>query len=40
MRSETDNEVAFEQVSERLNYHLQTLLANDGAVSDKPTPES
>ncbi|MEC8444322.1 MAG: lipoyl(octanoyl) transferase LipB [Pseudomonadota bacterium] len=40
MRSETDNEVVFEPVSERLNYHLQTLLANDGAVSDKPTPES
>lgn len=40
MRSETDNEVAFEPVSERLNYHLQTLLANDGAASDKPTPES
>ena len=40
MRSETDNEVAFEPVSERLNYHLQTLLANDGAASDKSTPES
>ena len=40
MRSETDNEVVFEPVSERLNYHLQTLLANDGAASDKPTPES
>jgi lipoyl(octanoyl) transferase len=40
MRSETDNEVVFEPVSERLNYHLQTLLANDGAASDKSTPES
>ena len=39
MVAETDNAVSFDAVADRLDYHLQRLLANDGAGTDNTTPE-
>jgi len=39
MVTETDNEVSFSHVSDRLNYHLQHHLANDGESVDTHFPE-
>lgn len=39
MVAETDNAVSFDAVADRLDYHLQRLLANDGADTDNTTPE-
>lgn len=39
MVAETDNAVSFDAVADRLDYHLQRLLANDGAGTDNTTSE-
>ena len=39
MTAETDSAVSFDAVTERLDYHLQRLLANDGSGTDETTPE-
>ena len=39
MTAETDSAVSFDAVTDRLDYHLQRLLANDGSGTDEPTPE-
>ena len=39
MVAETDNAVSFDAVADRLDYHLQRLLANEGAGTDNTTPE-
>ncbi|MEK9766724.1 MAG: lipoyl(octanoyl) transferase LipB [Thalassolituus sp.] len=39
MVSETDRAVGFDSVSERLNYHLQRLLTNDGADAETSITE-
>lgn len=37
--AETDSAVSFDAVTDRLDYHLQRLLANDGSGTDETTPE-
>ena len=39
MTAETDSAVSFDAVTDRLDYHLQRLLANDGSGTDETTPE-
>ena len=39
MTAETDSAVSFDAVTDRLDYHLQRLLANDGPGTDETTPE-
>lgn len=39
MTAETDSAVSFDAVIDRLDYHLQRLLANDGSGTDETTPE-
>ena len=39
MSAETDSAVSFDAVTDRLDYHLQRLLANDGSGTDETTPE-
>jgi len=39
MTAETDSAVSLDEVAERLNYHLQRLLANEGADADQNSPE-
>ncbi|SIS41082.1 lipoyl(octanoyl) transferase [Thalassolituus maritimus] len=39
MTAETDSAVSFDAVTDRLDYHLQCLLANDGSGTDETTPE-
>lgn len=39
MTAETDSAVSFDAVTDRIDYHLQRLLANDGSGTDETTPE-